>query len=350
MTKNSNTSFEPLRIGILGAANIARQFIEGVKSSHLLKIDAVASRDKTKAEKFSKECGLPHFYSSYEELLANPDIEAVYIPLPNDLHAIWAIKAAEAGKHILCEKPLAVGLAEARSMYAAAKKNNVKLAEAYPYMAQQQTIRMVELLKSDTIGTIQTVSAAFGFGIVSPDGTPIVDASNIRLLADRAGGGLMDAGTYSVSLVRLVAGIRPERVIATGRFTKTSVDQTVVALLEFPNGVLGQISCSMSSSFHRKAMIVGSNGVIETDYSNHAQADGCLNLHIKRGVPKTINFEVEKINAADGFRLEAESFATWVRTGKGWTGATEQVSLDVAATLEAIMKSLHSGKYENVSH
>ena len=348
MSEN-HVSFEPVRFGILGAANIAREFMGGVKQSPLLTVQAIASRDGNKASEFAKTFNIPDQHANYEAMLADPAIEAVYIPLPNDLHAVWAIKAAEAGKHVLCEKPLAVGLSDATSMFRAAHKAGVKLAEAYPYMAQPQTILMNALIAEGAIGQIQTISAAFGFGIVAPDGTPIANPANIRLRPDRAGGGLLDAGTYAVSLVRLAVGERPTRVIASGRYTKTEVDQTVVALLEFPSGVLGHISCSMSSSFHRKALIVGSNGVIETDYSNHGPADGQLHMNIKRGVPKIIGFETSTISAADGFKLEAESFATWVRTGKGWTGASEAVSLDVAATIEAITKSLKSGRYEEVS-
>lgn len=234
-------SFAPLRFGILGAANIAREFMDGVKHSPLVTVQAVASRDGTKAAEFARTYGIPDHHASYEAMLADPTIEAVYIPLPNDLHAEWAIKAAQAGKHVLCEKPLAVGLSDVQSMFRAAHEAGVKLAEAYPYMAQPQTITMNDLLNEGVIGRIQTVSAAFGFGIVAPDGTPIANPANIRLSPDRAGGGLLDAGTYAVSLVRLAVGERPVRVIASGRYTKTDVDQTVVALLEFPSGTLGQI-------------------------------------------------------------------------------------------------------------
>ena len=344
----NNRSFEPVRFGILGAANIAREFIDSVKNSSLVSVDAIASRDGYKAAQFAKSYNIPQHYASYEAMLADPRIEAVYIPLPNDLHAPWAIRAAEAGKHILCEKPLAVSLSDVRAMFSAARKSRVKLAEAYPYMAQPQTIRMKELLTDDAIGQIQTISAAFGFGLVSPNGSPTANAANIRLSPERAGGGLLDAGTYAVSLLCLALSERPARVIASARYTKTNVDQTVVALLEFSSGTLGQISCSMSTSFHRKALIVGSKGVIETDYSNHAGASGQLNLTIKRGVPKTIEFETISLTAADGFMLETESFATWIRTDKGWTGASETLSLNVAATNEAIAKSLASGQFEDV--
>ncbi len=342
------TSTEPVRYGILGAANIARMFTKGVAGSTLATVAAVASRDAAKGAAFAKEVGIPRHHASYEAMLADPQIEAVYIPLPNDLHAQWAIKAAAAGKHVLCEKPIAVGEADARAMFAAARTHGVHLAEAYPYMSQPQTLRLRALLAGGEIGKIQTVSAAFGFGMVSPDGDPLVDPANIRLRPERAGGALLDAGTYAVSLTRIAAGERPLRAFATARWTKAGVDQTVTALLEFPSGVVAQVSTSMSTSVHRQALIVGSKGVIETGYSNHAPASGTLALRIKRGVPNTIPFETEEMPGGDGFRLEAESFAQQIRTGGGWNGASQAESLDIAAALAAIAESTRTGNWISI--
>ena len=335
---------DPVRYGILGAANIARSFSKGVAGSALAVVEAVASRSADKAAAFATELSIPRRHASYEALLADPAIEAVYIPLPNDLHAEWAIKAAQAGKHVLCEKPLAIGEADARAMFDAARAGRVHLAEAYPYMAQPQTLRTRALLAEGAIGRVQTIFAAFGFGIVSPEGAPLADPRNIRLLPDRGGGALLDAGTYAMSMARIAAGERPVRVLATGRLTQSGVDQTAAALVEFPSGAIAQVSASMATSFHRHAMIVGTTGVIETGYANHAPG-GTLSLRIKRGVPGTVPFETEEIAGADGFRLEAESFARLIRTGAGWDGASEAESLDTAAALAAIAASLASGEW-----
>jgi predicted dehydrogenase len=332
----------PVRYGILGAANIARQFTRGVAGSALARVEAVASRDGAKGEAFAKECGIPRAHASYEALLADPAIEAVYIPLPNDLHAEWAVKAARAGKHVLCEKPLAVGEDDAKAMFAAARAARVHLAEAYPYMSQPQTLRLRALLAEGAIGRIQTVHAAFGFGIVAHDGAALGDPRNIRLLPERGGGALLDAGTYAMSLARIAAGERPRRVMATARWTQSKVDQTVAAIVEFPSGAIAQVSTTMSASLHRHALIVGSGGVIETGYANHAPT-GKLSLRVKRGVPATVPFETEEVDGADGFRLEAESFASLVRTGRGWNGASEAESLDVAAALAATARSARAG-------
>lgn len=339
----------PVRYGILGAANIARQFTNGMKGSAFATVDAVASRGADKAGAFAAELGIPRHHASYEALLADPAIEAIYIPLPNDMHAEWAIKAANAGKHVLCEKPLAVTVEEARAMFAAARANNVYLAEAYPYMSQPQTLRTRDILASGALGPVQTITSAFGFGLVHPDGTPKGDPNNIRLLPGNAGGGLLDAGTYAMSMARIAAGERPTRVLATGRDTKTGVDQTIVAILEFPSGAIAQVSSSMSSAFHRHAIIVGAEGVLETSYSNHAPDSGTLTLRVKRGVPGTVPFETEELPGGDGFRAEGDSFAQMIRQGAAhWNGASEAESIDTVLALQAIAKSYKSGGWVDV--
>ena len=200
------TDIAPVRYGVLGAANIARQFTRGLAGSTIATVDAVASRDAAKGAAFAAELGIPRHHGSYEALLADPAIDAIYIPLPNDKHAAWAIRAAAAGKHVLCEKPFAMTIAEARAMFAAAAAHGVHMAEAYPYMSQPQTLRLRALLAEGAIGKVQLVTAAFGFGIVAPDGAAKVDPANIRLVPARGGGALLDAGTYAMSLARIAVG------------------------------------------------------------------------------------------------------------------------------------------------
>ncbi len=337
--------FPPVRYGILGAANIARQFTRGVAGSTQAQIVCVGSRNAEKAAAFARECAIPRAHPSYEAVLADPDVEAVYIPLPNDMHAEWAIKAAAAGKHILSEKPLCMGGGEALAMFAAARAHGVHLREAYPYMSQPQTLRVRELMQTGTIGRVITMSAAFGFSLASADGAPKGDPANIRLVPARGGGALMDAGTYAMSFVRLVVGERPIRVNAIARNTTTAVDLTVAATLEFPSGTLAQITCSMATSFHRHATIIGDGGIIETSYSNHAPAEDRLALRVKHGIPNTVPFITEEVDGADGFRLEAESFARLVRTGTGWNGASEAESVDIAMALEALAASARDGNW-----
>jgi len=157
------SSSAPLRIGILGTAKIAKSFLAGVRSSAQVEVVAVASRDAAKATAFANELGIAGRYDSYESMLAARDIDAVYIPLPNGLHAEWSIRAAQAGKHVLCEKPLAASAASAREMFAAARRHGVHVVEGYPYCAQAQTLKMRELLDAGAIGRVQLIQASFGF-------------------------------------------------------------------------------------------------------------------------------------------------------------------------------------------
>ena len=338
---------QPVRFGILGAAAIAKKFTAGLAGSTLATVDAVASRTAATAEAFAAELGIPRTHASYDALLADPAIEAIYIPLPNDMHAEWAIRAVQAGKHVLCEKPLALGAAAARSMFDAARQHQRHLVEAYPYLSQPQTLQLRALLAERAVGRIQLVTAAFCFALCAPDGTPFGDPANIRLDPTRGGGALLDAGTYPMSLIRLVIGERPTRVRASSRWTGSGVDLTVAATLEFPGGALAQLTCSMAAAGYRHASILGDSGVIETSFANHAPGpDETLPLRLRRGTAGTLPFETIDLPAGDGFRAEAESFARMVRLGPSeWNGATEAESIDTAMSLDAILSSLRSGDW-----
>lgn len=330
----------PLRIGVLGAANIARGFCAGVAPSALVKVTAIASRDAAKAERFAREVGVARFHSSYEALLADPAIDAIYNPLPNGLHAVWSIRAAEAGKHVLCEKPLSASGDEARAMFAAAAKHGVHLAEAYPYRSQPQTLKLRELVESGAIGKVQLVRASFGINISDP-----ADLTDIRWSAALAGGALMDAGSYPVSLVRLVARERPSRVHAIARWGESKVDRTLVATLDYRSGLLAQISCSFATGFHRHALIAGSTGSIETTYLNHPPMVGPPVLQLWRGARSdNAGFETITTAAGNGFLAEAEAFQRLVAHGPAqWNGATPEESIDIMDTLEAMLRSARSG-------
>ncbi len=330
------TTAKPLRIGILGAAKIARAFCEAVTPSKLIKVTSVASRQADKAEAFAKDLSIARTFASYEALLADPDIDAVYNPLPNSLHAEWSIKAANAGKHILCEKPLAVSGAEAKSMFEAARRNKVHLVEAYPYMAQPQALKVRELVRSGAVGTPQLIRASFGVYFVDP--------ANIRLKPDLAGGSLMDAGSYPVSFVRAIAGERPSRVHAIARWSETGVDKTLAATMEFKSGLIAQITSSFATGYHRAAQIAGDAGSIDVTYLNHPPIGGEPVVYLRRGIMVTNEIETIKVAGGNGFLAEADSFASLVADGpQHWTGASEQESIDIALTLEALLRSARSG-------
>jgi xylose dehydrogenase (NAD/NADP) len=335
------TASSRLRIGVLGAANIARMFCNSVAPSKEVVVSAVASRTKDKAEAFAREQRIPRAIGSYEALLTDRDIDAIYIPLPNSMHAEWAIRAVEAGKPVLCEKPIAMTAAEANSMFEAARRHKVILREGYPYMAQPHVATLRKWLAEGAIGKPRLIRSSFGVYFDDP--------ANIRLSATLGGGALLDAGSYAVSLVRLAAGERPTRVQATAERAANDVDLTTVATLTFASGLLAQISCSFATGYHRHALIAGDNGVIETNYLNHPPMSGPAVLQIKKGRVNTAAFEPVPVPDGNGFLLQTESFARLLREGEAhWTGATPQESIDIMATLDAIRKSSGSGQWEEV--
>jgi len=317
-----------LRIGILGAAKIAGSFMVGAKASSRVEVVAIASRDRARGEAFAQAHGIARV-CSYDELIADRAIDAIYNPLPNSLHAAWSIAAARAGKHVLCEKPLATSEAEAQAMFAAADASGVILVEAFPYMFQPQTLELEHLIASGAIGQVQTMFAAFGF--------TIADAGNIRLDAALGGGALMDAGCYPVSFVRQVFGARPVRVAATARWVG-GVDQTLAATLEFPGGGIAQISCSFATAVHRRAIIAGSTGVIETDYHNHTDRAPAPSYRIKRSTDWQADFETIPVPSVNGFRVEIDAFADLLeRDDRAAVAARRAASLDNAWTLAEIL-------------
>ena len=332
----------PLKIGMLGTARIARQFALGIAPSTKVKVVGIASRDADKARAFASELSIPRSFSSYEALLAAPIIDAVYIPLPNTMHAEWAIKAADAGKHIICEKPLAMSLAEARSMFAAARRNNVHLVEAYPYLSQPTTLKARELIRSAVIGRPQLISASFGVSFSDP--------ADIRFQPELGGGSMLDAGSYCVSFARVMAGERPRRVHAIARWTGPGVDRTMVGTMEFASGLIAQIASTYATHYYRYGQIAGDNGIVDTHFLNHPPAGGPPAIHIRRGaMPGGSEVETILAEGGNGFRYVAESFARLVaEDGQGWNGATEQESLDIAATLSALVESARTGGPVNV--
>lgn len=327
----------PLSLGIIGAANIAKQFASAVLSTDAVKIAAIASRSAASAKVFAHSYGIAKHYASYDALLTDTSIEAVYIPLPNHLHAEWAIKAAQHGKHVLCEKPLCLGVQQAKAMFAAAQQNGVMLLEAYPYWFQPHTREMLQLLHGGAIGDVRTIQASFGFTIMQPQG-------NIRLSPEKGGGALLDAGSYAVSLVRLVMGEAPVRVHALPVWDASGVDISLMATLEFAHHRTAQISCAMNVANHRHATIMGTQGTIETEYLNHTTAQVPNQLRVRRGIANTIPFEDVPAAMGSGFKFAAEAFAGLVRRQDfAAMDRAKMASLDIARTLEALAHSARSG-------
>ena len=335
----------PLRMGILGCANIAKQFARDVADSPLVSIQAMASRDQSKAQHFAQTFGITRAHGSYEALLADTTLDAIYIPLPNSMHAEWAIRAMQAGKHVLCEKPLALNLAEVTRMFDVARQHGVMLLESYPYWFQPQTGDLLACLSPDKIGEVRSMQASFGFTLGNPD-------HNIRMKPELGGGALLDAGSYPISLIRLVMECAPERVLAHANWATTGVDISLMATLFYADGRSAQMSCAMNAANHRRATIVGSHGTVETEYLNHTSDShthpwGYLpsQMRVRQGTANSIAFEEVHSATGSGFRFAAEAFATVVREGD--MAAIERAaaaSHDIAATLDAIHASARTGQ------
>ncbi len=339
-----------MRIGILGCANIAKQFVRDVASSRKVRVVAAASRNGETARTFAATFGIKRAYGDYDALLADPDMDTIYLPLPNSMHAHWAIRAAQAGKHILCEKPLALGLTLAQQMFAAARTNGVMLLEAYPYYFQPQTGDMLRILRSGGIGEVRSVQASFGFTLARPDG-------NIRMNPALGGGALLDAGSYPLSLIRLVMGTAPQQVRADSHWADSGVDISTTATLFFPDGRTAQLSCAMNAATHRHATIVGSAGTLETEYLNHtARAAGDnpvgylpSRMRLRKGTANSVPFESIVSPTGSGFRFAAEAFAKVIQARDFESiDRAAAASMDIAATLEALAKSAKTGKTETV--
>jgi predicted dehydrogenase len=326
-----------LRIGILGTGRIARVFAAEVRSSAKVEVAAVASRDAGQARSFAQDFGIARAYQGHEDLLADGEVDAVYNALPSSLHAPWSISAAEAGKHVLCEKPLATSADEVRRMFAAAERNGVRIVEAYPYRAQPHTSALRRLIAEGAIGAVRMIEASFGF--------PMPQAGDIRFDPSLGGGSLLDAGSYPVSFVRMTTGSAPAQVSATARFGSSGVDHAVAASLDHKDGAMAQISCAFGIAPYRRAVIVGEEGIIETSYPNRPSPAFPSALIVTRGSGWDIEPQRIEIEAVRPFRAQAESFADMIHGGDAhWTGATPAESLDIAITLDAIAESARTGR------
>ncbi len=244
-----------LRWGILGCARISRGgLIPGIQGSKTGTLAAIGSRDLERARAWAGEFSIPKAYGSYDEILADAEIDAVYVPLPNELHKRWVEAAADAGKHILCEKPLALDAAEARAMAAYCRSRGVLLMEAFMWRHQPRTLDLKAKVADGLIGDLRLIRASFSFPI---------DLGDWRLDPARGGGALWDVGCYGVNTARLFAGSEPEEIRATDRFHVKNVALSLAAVLEFLGGVLAAVDSSFEQPYRCAYELVGSKGVIE---------------------------------------------------------------------------------------
>lgn len=239
-----------VRWGLLSTARINRRLIEAIRSSRRGELRGVASREAIRARSYAEEWDIPMAFGAYEEMLTSGEIDAVYISLPNHLHAEWTLRALEANLHVLCEKPFALSLQEVDAMIEASQKRNLVLAEAFMYRHHPQTRIAGEWVQSGRLGDIQLLCGSFNF-MIGPE-------HHIRLVPEYGGGSLWDIGVYPMSFAQYLCGSAPVHVSASQQTGETGVDETFAGLMTYPNGALGLISCSFKTPFHTSFEVIGS--------------------------------------------------------------------------------------------
>jgi predicted dehydrogenase len=310
-----------VRLGILSTARINRLLLHGARQTDRVEVAAVASRDLTRAQAYAREQGIERAYGSYEDLLADPEVEAVYNPLPNSLHVEWSIRALEAGKHVLCEKPMGRHPSDVERAFDVADRAGLVLTEAFMYRHNPQTARLKELVDGGAIGDLRLVRSAFSF--------TIADAANIRLAADLDGGALMDVGSYCVSGSRLLAG-EPERVYGRS-VVESGVDTVFVGTLEFAGDVLAQFDCGFRLPFRHDLEAIGTEGSVFVGDPWHCRRPG-IELRRDGGVDEIA------LDPVDSYRLELENLADAIR-GAAPPLLGRRDALSQARTIDALYRS-----------
>ncbi len=292
---------DPLRWGVLSTANIGRVAVNpAIQSSRNGVLMAVASRNEATARVFAEKSGIPAHHASYEALLEDSSIDAVYLPLPNSMHREWAVRAAEKGKHVLCEKPLALTAGECLEMEAAARANDVKIMEAFMYRFHPRTDLVIQMVRGGKIGELRMIRSAFSFRLTKPE--------NIRLKPELGGGALMDVGCYCVNVSRSVAGEEPAEVQAWASWGATGVDVEMAATLRFASGVVAQFDCALTMERREAYEVVGTEGSL---FVSSAFLPGTNDVIVEEHHGRDRNTR-HAIQGADEYRLMVEDFADCV--------------------------------------
>jgi xylose dehydrogenase (NAD/NADP) len=316
-----------MKLGIISTADINRKVIPGAKASPKVDLLAVASRDQARAEAYAREWEIERAYGSYEGLLADPEVDAVYISLPNTLHCEWSIRALEAGKHVLCEKPLSRRSEEVEAAFDAAERGGRILSEAFMYRHNPQTKRLLELVGEGAIGELRLVRSAFSYSLYDPQ--------NIRLRPEVEGGALMDVGCYCVSGSRLVGG-EPVSVFGQAWYGETGTDWVFTGSLRFPGDVLAVFDCGTALPERDELEVIGSEGSLFVDDPWHCLSPG---IELRRD-GQVERVEVER---ADSYRLELENLSDAI-AGEREVLLGREDAIGQARALEALHRSAQSGQ------
>lgn len=308
-----------------------KKVIPAMQQGERTVITGIASRELAKARAAAQELGIAKAYGSYEELLADPEIEAVYNPLPNHLHVPWSVKAAEAGKHVLCEKPIGLSSAEARELIAVRDRTGVHIGEAFMVHSHPQWLRTREIIRSGEIGDLRAMMSAFSYFNRDP--------KNIRNMPDIGGGSLMDIGCYSITMSRFIFGTEPTRTVGVlERDPEMGTDRLTSAILEFPAGQ-SVFTCSTQLVPYQKAHIFGTKGRIEIEIPFNAPPDRPTRIFIDNGADLFGGGRrTEEFAVCDQYTLQGDAFSRAIREGREVPTPLED-SVKNMQVIEAIARS-----------
>jgi predicted dehydrogenase len=325
--------------GVLGAASIAvTTVIPAMRNAEWCEVIAIASRDKKKAEEAARTLGIVKAYGSYEELLADPEIEAIYNPLPNHLHVGWSLKAAVAGKHVLCEKPLSLTVTEAKALLAARNLTGVKMGEAFMVKTHPQWLRTRELIRAGKIGELRLAIGDFCYFDRNP--------KSVANIAEFGGGALMDIGCYPVTMSRFIFEQEPVRVVGlVERDPEMKIDRLTSGILEFPRGQ-AIFSCSTQIALHQRMEFLGTAGHIGLEMPFNQPNDCPTRIFVDDGRDLAGGGKTtEEFPACDQYAIQAEVFSRAIREG-GDVPVSIEDAIRNMAVIEALFRSAESGRWE----
>jgi predicted dehydrogenase len=328
-----------VRWGVLGVAKIAvTKVIPGMQQGSLCEVTAIASRTSARAQEAAKSLGIPKAYGSYEGFLADPDIDAVYIPLPNHLHVPWAIKAAEAGKHVLCEKPISLTVKECRKLIGVRDATGVKIGEAFMVHSHPQWLRAREIVRSGEIGEVRSILGAFSYFNDDP--------ANVRNVVDYGGGGLMDIGCYPITMSRFILGKQPARVQALiERDSRFGTDRLTSALLDF-GSCQAVFMCSTQLVNYQRMQILGTKGRIEIPIPFNAPPDRPSRIFVDIGGDFLgTTLRTEEFPTCNQYALQGDAFSRAILEG-GEVPTTLENALGNMAVIEGLFRSERTAQWE----
>jgi predicted dehydrogenase len=329
-----------VRWGVLGAASIAvRRAIPGMQKGEWCEIAAIASRDLNKAQQAAQGLGIAKAYGSYDELLADSTIEAIYNPLPNKLHVPWTTRAAEARKHVLCEKPIGVTAADAEALIAVRDRTGVKIEEAFMVRTHPRWLRIRELVRGGRIGQLRAVSGSFTYFNRDP--------KNIRNSVADGGGALLDIGCYSVTLSRFLFGEEPLRVLGSiERDPEMKTDRLTSVIMDFPSGQ-ATFTCSTQLAYNQRMTLLGTTGRIDVERPVNPPNDQPSRILVddNPGDPTGAGIQAEAIPTCDQFAIQGDLFSRAIREN-GELAVPLEDSLRNMRAIDAIFRSGESGRWE----